>query len=308
MALRKPKRAGRRRRERVVVPALDSPLRVNAAADRRILTAAGKVMDGERSSAKSFLDLEIKEIHALYSTLFDFKPKYQLWPRHLYVPSGDDFRLHWPYGPPPAGNLYGIDWTIAPIGGASASHVDGSLFAFAGSPTVSGAIEGKAEAGVGFLYTATHTLSRIRVEPSLVFTGRHAWSTEADPVVVVTTRVVGTLYVGAFEQNPVTGQFESIPNVPWRAHRVFDVANSGQGASAMVSVPFNLSGQAASGEVLVQLGHTYLIAVVAQTALTVRTTDSSGRPVRVRNGHFDTWGSLAGVVREVWLKETVFLP
>ncbi|MBA2585091.1 MAG: hypothetical protein H0U99_01230 [Chthoniobacterales bacterium] len=176
------------------------------------------------------------------------------------------------------------------------------------SPTVKGAIDGAAEAGLGILFTPKHTLSRVRVEPDLAFTGRHKWGADADPVVSVSTRVIGTIFVGGFELNPVTGGFEPIPNFIWRRHLIFDVSNNGQGAGAIVlTPPFQVSGAQVAADVLVQAGHTYLLSIVAQVALRITTTDSAGRPVQVKNGNFDTWGSLAGFVREIWLEETVYI-
>jgi hypothetical protein len=290
------------------VAELASPLDVTAA-DRRVEQAVQKVMK-EPAGSRRFLDaagtirdLEIRHIQGI----IDFERHVSIaWPPFLFIPSGADFKQHWPFAPPDT-NRYALDWTSTPIGVATASRKDGSLWVWTPSPTVAGAINGKAEAGLGVLFTPKYTLSRIRVEPELLFTGRNAWSVNVDPVVWVNTRVIGSIYVGGYLENPVTGGFESMPNVPWRRHVVFDQSNSGSGASAMVTVPFNLKGQAVSAEVLVEAGRRYLLAVVAQVALRIQTTDSAGRPVTVTNGRFDTWGSIAGVVREIWLDETVFI-
>jgi hypothetical protein len=291
------------------IPELPSPLAVTEF-DRRVAGAVQKIMR-QPSGSRSFLDGAAKlrdlEIGQIWQTLGIDREFTLAWPPFLFIPSEADFKAHWPFVAPPDSNRYALDWTSTPIGVANASRKDGSLFAWTPSPTVKGAIDGKAEAGLGVLFTPKHTLSRVRVEPELIFTGRHAWSVNVDPVVWVNTRVIGSIYVGGYQQNPVTGGFESMPNVPWRRHIVFDQSNSGSGASAMVTVPFNLKGQPAGAEVLVEAGRTYLLAVVAQMVLRIETTNSSGQPVTVRNGQFDTWGSLAGIVREIWLDETVFI-
>jgi len=305
---RRRRKSADRRNRRAQVADLPSPLTLTAA-DRRVAGAVQKIMK-ERSGSRPFLDgvgklrdLELRPIRSIIDVYRDVRIS---WPPFLFIPSEADYKLHWPFKPPDT-NRYALDWTSTPIGVAHASRKDGSLFAWTPSPTVKGAIDGKAEAGLGVLFTPTHTLSRVRVEPELIFTGRHAWSVDVDPVVWVNTRVIASIYVGGYLKNPVTGGFESMPNVPWRRHLVFDQANTGSGASAMVTVPFNLTGQAASAEVLVESGRTYLLAVVAQLVLRIQTTNSSGQPVTVRNGNFDTWGSLAGIVREIWLDETVFI-
>lgn len=228
------------------------------------------------------------------------------WPAGLYVPADAD-RKNWPFvgGEP---KRYALDWVIAPISWGTANKGDGSLFAVASSPTAGNAIHGSVDAGIGAIYTAKHSLSRLRVQPELRFTGRHQWSVNADPVVWIQTRVTGTLFVGAWVANAASGAWEEIPNLLWGRHVVFDQSNFGSGGGSLITVPFNRSGSQAASDVLVQGGRTYLLAVVAQVAIDVQTTDSGGRPVEVRNGRFDTFGSLAGIVPEIWVDETVFIP
>jgi hypothetical protein len=62
----------------------------------------------------------------------------------------------------------GIGWQQA--------ATDGTLLAAALSPTVQGAIDGKAEAGGGVTYTPRHTRVRLRIEPELAFRGIHQWT------------------------------------------------------------------------------------------------------------------------------------
>ena len=290
------------------MPALDSLLEITAA-DRRVESGVQQVMGGGGSRAiDAAKQIEARALKTRFGPFLDIKrPPFQLWPRDLYVPTQSDPRAHWPFGSPGTRNVYALDWTIAAIGWAQASVTDGTLLAVATSPTVSGAVDDKAEAGLGILFTGTHTLSRIRLKPELLLIGRHAWSVNADPVVVVTTRAVGSVYVGAFKQDPVSGGFEAIANSPWRRHQVFNDAHQGLGASAMVVEQLQLGGDAAATEILVEGGRTYLLAVVAQTTLKIQTTNSSGRPVAVKNGQFDTWGSTSGIVREIWLEETIFV-
>lgn len=227
------------------------------------------------------------------------------WPGGFYIPSDADQR-NWPWIGTP--NRYALEWVNAPISWGTAHKSDGSLFALASSPTAGHAIHGSVDAGVGALYTAKHSLSRLRVKPELRFTGRHQWSVAADTVVWVQTRVTGTLYVGGFVANAASREWEAIPNHTWGRHLVFDQSHSGSGGGSVITVPFDRSGDQAASEVLIQGGRTYLLSVVAQVSIDVRTTDSAGRSVEVRNGRFDTFGSLSGLVPEIWVEETVFIP
>jgi len=229
------------------------------------------------------------------------------WPTFLYIPSEADSKNYWPFQAAPAENRYAIDWTYSPIGYGNANKKDGTLQAVALSPTVKGAIEGKSEAGLGILFKAKHTLSRIRIEPQLIFKGIHRWSVTVDPVVWVNTRVTGSIYVGGFLQNPITGGFEALPNFKWRRHALFDVADSGSGSSMIFTDTLNLSGPQAGGDVLAEAGRTYLLAIVAQVTLKITTTNSSGHHVNVTNGNFDTWGSVVGLVREIWIDQKVYI-
>jgi hypothetical protein len=212
------------------------------------------------------------------------------------------------FAPVPATNRYGVDWTNASAGWGVANKADGSLFAVASAPTAKGAIDGTVEAGVGFTFTPKHTLSRVRIQPDLNFIGRHEWSVDVDPVVWVRTQVIGTIFVGGFLWNPATRTYEPIPNFTWHRHVVFNQTNQGSGASALSTIAFNLPGAAAAADVLVQSGRMYLLAVVAQVALRVTTDNAAGRHVDVHNGNFNTWGSLAGKVPQIWLDETVYIP
>jgi len=292
-------------------PSVPSPFEPKAREGRvlklieRIKTHAPDTRD-HMSAIEDYRLLTLKDL--ISATIQPDRPFLRLeWPAFYYIPSDADYKQYYPWKPPPAANRYARDWTNG-IGASTAKKGDGSLFAWAMSPTIKGAIDGAAEAGLGILFTPKHTLSRVRVEPDLAFTGRHKWGVDADPVVSVSTRVIGTIFVGGFELNPVTGGFEAVPNFIWRRHLIFDVSNNGQGASAIVlTPPFQVSGAQASADVLVQAGHTYLLSIVAQVALRITTTDSAGRPVQVRNGNFDTWGSLSGFVREIWLDETVYI-
>lgn len=175
------------------------------------------------------------------------------------------------------------------------------MFALASSPTVRGAIDGKVEASVGGVYTAGPATTKLRVESVLDFTGRHRWWVDADPVVWVQTRVTGTLLVGAFVANP-SGGWEAIPGFTFRPLTVFDDAQFGQGGGMVYNVPFKRTGAEAFVDIPVVGGKNYLVLVVAQVALRILTTNSHGQPVQVRNGNFDTWGSLAGVVPEIWIE------
>lgn len=228
------------------------------------------------------------------------------WPAAFYVPAHAD-RKNWPYiaGTP---NRYGLDWVNGSTGTGTAHKGDGSLFALASSPTTGHTVHGSVDAGIGAVYAAKHGLSRLRTQPEVRFTGRHQSAVNADPVVWIQTRVTGTLFVGAWVANAASGAWEEIPNLLWGRHVVFDQSNFGSGASAMVTVPFNPTGSQAACDVLVQGGRNYLLSVVAKVAIDVTTTDSAGRPVEVRNGTFDTFGSLAGIVPEIWVDETVFIP
>src|SRR5262245_44658067 len=127
-----------------------------------------------------------------------------LWPDGLYIPSAADEHA-WPFFGP--AKRYSSEWTVAGPGWSTAQHADGSLFTVASSPTVQGAIDGKCEAGLGFVFTATDQLARFRIEPELAFVGRHQWNVAPPPAVWTTTRVVGTLLVGGFQLDPVTNQW-----------------------------------------------------------------------------------------------------
>jgi hypothetical protein len=302
------------RRPIQVPPDLASPL-VLTAFDQKVREAAHKVMKNPAGSPGSVTaggvlrGLEVRHI----KSVFDLNRKIQIgWPPTLYIPSNADHKAHWPHVPPPEENRYARDWTSSPIGLANASRANGSLFAWAATPTVKGAIDGKAEAGLGILFTPTHTLSRVRIEPELIFTGRYEWSVSPPPVVRVTTLAIGSLFVGGFRLNPVTGAFESLATIgagasPWRRHEVFNRFTNGHGASMMETLPFSLAGKQAAGEVLVEGGRTYLLSVVAQVTLRVETTRSDGTPINVTQGTFNTWGSLTGIVREIWLGETTLI-
>lgn len=295
-------------RRAVLPPALPSPID-RLPADDRIASAIKRTLKYPSESpeygkeAAKVRDLTLRPL----SDRIDLDQKFSLaWPAGFYVPSDAD-RTNWPYigGTP---NRYGQDWVNGSIGTGSAHKGDGSLFALASSPTTGHTIHGSVDAGVGAVYTAKHSLSRLSVQPELRLTGRHQWSVNADPVVWIQTRVTGTLFVGAWVANAASGAWEEIPNLLWGRHLVFDQSDFGSGASAMVTVPFNRTGTQAATDVLVQGGRNYLLAVVAQVALEVTTTDSAGRPVEVGNGTFDTFGSLAGLVPEIWVDETVFIP
>lgn len=245
-------------------------------------------------------------LRPLIGSIYVHKPPIFLsqWPTGLYIPAAADPRAFWPGGDP---QRYARDWVDAPIGWGQASKDDGSLLAFAAGGSVRGALAGAVSAGVGVLFKATHTLSRLRLKPALTATGRHQWSAEADPVVWVNSRVSGSVLIGAFQANPVTGAWEPILNFTWRRHVVFDESNFGQGAGALINVPFGLDTDAVSGEVLVEGGRLYLLCVIAQAAINVTTEDSAGRPVRVTNGRFNTFGSLSGVLSELSVDEVVHI-
>lgn len=226
------------------------------------------------------------------------------WPVGLYIPTNAKAK-DWPYlyGEP---NRFAQNWTNG-IGWSQADHGDGSLLAVALSPTVAGAIDGKAEAGLGVRYQATDTLARMRIQPDLRFTGRFLWNVAPPPTVWTSVRAVASIQVGGFQLDPVTNRWGAITTSPWRRFTVFDRQMSGSGASAIELTPFNRSSSKVSGEVLVEGGRTYLLSVVAQVALRITTTDSAGRPVRVTDGRFDTFGSLVGLVPELWLDKTVYV-
>ena len=226
------------------------------------------------------------------------------WPVGLYIPANADAK-QWPflYGDP---HRYSQSWTNG-IGWSQADHGDGSLLASAFSPTVAGAIDGKAEAGLGVRYRATDALARIRIQPDLRFTGRFQWNVSPPPTVWTSVRAVASVLVGGFQLDPVTNRWEPMTTSPWRRFTVFDRQQSGSGAYAVEVTPFNRSISKVSGEVLVEGGRTYLLSVVAQVALRITTTDSGGRPVRVTEGTFDSFGSLVGLVPEIWLDNTVYI-
>jgi hypothetical protein len=277
--------------------------------DRRVNAAVQKVMGSPPGSPahsaalKNLVSLEVRHHKAAIS----INERFSLWPPGLYIPSNAKPRDHWPFSAPPVGNRYALDWTSAPVGSATADRRDGSLFAMVSTPTVRGAINGKAGAGLGVLFTPKYKLGRVRIEPDLNFTGRFRWDLTAPPVVRVTSLMIGSLFVGGYRKNLVTGQFESLADIgagasPWRRHEVFRHFVVGMGAYG-VDYPFKSSGNAASVEVLVEGGFTYLLSVIAQAVLHVETTDDGGKPI-VTQGTFNTWASMAGVVREIWLHET----
>jgi hypothetical protein len=248
-------------------------------------------------------DVIIKGVHRRFKDdpVFDLR-----WPPGLFIPAGANPRDYWPTDAPPAANRFALAWTNG-IGFSTASVADGSLHAAAFSPTAKGAIDGKAEAGVGVVYAPKHTLVRLQVEPELAFTGLHQWDVFPPAVVWVRTRVVGSVLVGAFQRNPATGGWDHLLNYTWRRHVIFDEANQGSGKYALTSVPLALSGGAAGHSLIAEAGRTYLLAVVAQVALRVETLDSQGNPVNVRSGRFDTFGSVTGVVRQIWVEQQVLV-
>jgi hypothetical protein len=289
-------------------PALSSP--DVSVVDRRVNAAVQKVMGnppgshGHAVALKDLVSLEFRHHKASIGINGRFS---SLWPPGLYIPSNAKPRDHWPFSAPPAGNRYALDWTSAPVGSATADRRDGFLLAMVGTPTVRGAINGSAEAGLGVIFTPKYKLGRVRIEPELNFTGRFRWDLTAPSVVRVTSLMIGSLFVGGYRKNLVTGQFESLADIgagasPWRRHEVSRHFVVGMGAYGVDS-PFKSSGNAASVEVLVEGGFTYLLSVVAQAFLRVETTDDVGKPI-VTQGTFNTWASMAGVVREIWLHET----
>jgi hypothetical protein len=227
------------------------------------------------------------------------------WPPGLYIPAGANPADYWGTAVPPAENRYALAWTNG-IGFATASIADGSLHAVASSPTVQGAINGKAEAGVGVVYRPKHKLVRLRIEPDLNFTGLFQWDVLADPVVLIRSRVVGSVLVGAFQFNPVAG-WEHILNFTWRRHVVFDDAHEGSGKYAVSSVPFKASGASAGISFNADAGRDYLLAVVAQAAIRLETLNAHGQPVNVTNGTFNTFGSVTGIVRQIWVDQQVLI-
>lgn len=257
--------------------------------------------DGDAGVVRDFKTKTLK--HAFDAVEFEHTHLFG-WPTGLYIPADADAKA-WPYlyGTP---NRYVMSWTNG-IGWSQADHRDGSLLAVASSPTVAGAIDGKAEAGLGVLYRATDALARIRIQPDLRFTGRFLWSVAPPPTVWTSVRSVGTIIVGGFQLDPVTNTWGPITTSPWRRFPVFDRQMSGSGASALELTPFTRPSTKVSGEVLVEGGRSYLLSVVAQVALRITTTDSAGRPVRVTDGRFDTFGSLVGLVPEIWLDKTVYI-
>ncbi len=229
------------------------------------------------------------------------------WPPGLFIPAGADPRQHWASDTPPAANRYALSWTNG-IGFATASVADGSLHAVAMSPTVQGAIDGKAEAGVGVIYQPNHTLVRLRIDPDLRFTGLYQFDVDArNPVVLIRTYVLGSVLVGAYQSNPATGGWEHVLNYTWRRHVLFEDAHQVSGSEQLVSVPFKLSGAAAGHTLNAEAGRSYLLSVVAQVALRIETLDARGRRVNVTSGKFDTFGSVTGVVRQIWVDQQVLV-
>lgn len=291
-------------------PALASPVELSALDKkaRRAAQLAMKSPPGSRTMDSAIGGLRTLDLQYARS-IFDIHRDVRIsWPPSLYIPSGANYQEYWPL-PPPAENRYDRDWTHQPIGGATASRVDGSLFAWAGSPTVRGAIDNKVEAGLGVVYQPQYTLGRLRIEPELIFTARYEWNVNPPPVVRVTTLVIASLLVGGYRQNPATGGFESLATIPtaaspWRRHEVFNHYTIGHGAAMMTATPFTRSGKQAAADVLVERGRTYLLSVVAQLVLRIETTRSDGKPMTVTQGTFNTWGSLAGIVRQIRLRET----
>lgn len=263
-----------------------------------------KLQDGEEAGGAAVRDLKGRFLSSIFDEVAFERTHLFAWPVGLYLPANANAK-EWPfvYGEP---NRYAQSWTNG-IGWSQADHGDGSLLAVALSPTVAGAIDGKAEAGLGVRYRATEALARIRIKPDLRFTGRFLWNVAPPPTVWTSVRAVASIHVGGFQLDPATNQWGSIPTSPWRRFTVFDRQQSGSGASALELTPFNRSSSKVSGEVLVEGGRTYLLAVVAQVVLRITTTDSSGRPVRVTESRFDTFGSLAGLVPEIWLDKTVYI-
>lgn len=291
---------------RAAIPKVPSPLELSAA-DLKVREAAHKIMDGA-SDSKRFLGGDLRKLELRYAkTAIDFTAVIG-WPARLYIPAGADPKRYWSLGSPPAENLYALDWKSS-TGWATASRTSGDLFAWAGSPTVKGAIDITVEAGVGILFPAKHTLSRIGIVPTVAFVGRHEWNVNPPAVVRVTTQAIGSICVGGLRRNPVTGAYESITDLPvgkspWARRVLFNESHETSGAMALQTFPF---GGEVPGNVLVEGGRTYLLAVVAQVSLRVETTRSNGVPVNVTEGTFNTWASLAGNVSKVWLKETVLI-
>jgi len=228
------------------------------------------------------------------------------WPPGLYIPTGANPADYWGTATPPAANRYALSWTNG-IGFATASAVDGSLHAVASSPTVQGAINGTAEAALGVIYTPKHTLVRLRIEPDLNFTGLFQWDVLADPVVWIRTRVIGSVLVGAYQSNPATGGWERILNFTWRRHVLFDDAHVGSGMYAVMSAPLQTAGASAGISFNADAGRSYLLSVVAQVGLKIETSNSRGQPVNVTNGKFNTFGSVTGVVRKIWVDQQVLV-
>jgi hypothetical protein len=263
-----------------------------------------KLQDGDAADAQAVRDFKKLTLKQTIDRVALERTHRFGWPVALYIPANADAK-QWGYlyGDP---NRYAQSWTNG-IGWSQADHGDGSLLAVASSPTVAGAIDGKAEAGLGVRYRATDSLARIRIQPELRFTGRFQWNVYPPSAVWVSVRAVATIQVGGFQLDPVTNRWSPITTSPWRRFTVFDRTENGSGESPLQLTPFDRTGSKVSGEVLVEGGRTYLLSVVAQVSLRITTTDSAGRHVRVTDGRFDTFGSLVGLVPELWLDKTVYI-
>lgn len=224
-----------------------------------------------------------------------------LWPSGLFIPGQADPGTYGWIGAP---GRYDRDWVTGSVGWGAASRLDGSLHAVASSPTSGHEIHGSREAGVGVLWTATHSLSRLRILPDINLVGRFQWAVDpkGQPV-FVSTRVVGRVVVRGLLADPATGGFDVIDNSPQREYQVFDDQHPwSNGGSAPVTTSFVRSGSQVPGVVLTEAGRTYLLGVSVQVSIDVHNEDSSGRPAAVTNGRYDTFGSLTGLVPQIYVE------
>lgn len=201
----------------------------------------------------------------------------RLWPPHLYIPRGANYRDYWIHQPP-ADHRYAFERPDPLHAHNIASVQDGTLstYNFLNPAAVGNSVT--TEATLGILYHTSMTYGTIEFQPHILCTGTvntcldYDWYEKSGHV-----EVKAQLVLAAWEQIP-TG-------VDLLASKAFDLQTTGQvdtsDGEKHINFTKSFGGSDLSATFIVEAGHRYILGVISRISILTTLHSAPGKPFPV---------------------------
>lgn len=232
--------------------------------------------------------------------IYDF-----LWPSSWYIPAGADSHAY-STGTAPADHRYQFDWENSRNGqpaGSAASRDTGQLFAWCNVSDLSPGYTGYA--GVAARVTPTASLSYVELGAEIDLQAQTRWWVmPKGPTATLNVTYQGTVYLAAWELDPVSSTWELLR--PFASRSIFSFNDYGSGYTPILTTQAAFSDLHTT--VQLQNGRSYAFGVSFEVTMGHTIHDSSGNPyVRQSLDEFKLWCSLQGVVPKLTARTTKVL-